>query len=164
MSCFFHTLEKKSVLQLSSFQVPVLLPLPVERLESSRYSRRKAALVDLQDKLGMGLGSPHLPHGRTSLRTDWLYPQMSYHCVIFELMAGGELWLTREVREVCCDPSLSFSGAAKGRSLNILGAALNSFGQANIENQSPFQCLHVLVQPFNYSVLFLWHENKEVEV
>lgn len=71
--------------------------------------------------------------------------------------------MTREVREVCCDTSLSFSGAAKGRSLNILGAAPNSFGQANFENQSLFQCLHVL-QPFNYSALFLWHGNKEVEV
>lgn len=63
-SCFLHPLQKRGVLQLSSFQISVLLPLPLEWLESTHYSRRRAMVVDLEDKLGVGLGSPHLPHGR----------------------------------------------------------------------------------------------------
>lgn len=47
----------------------------LEWLESSHYSRRKVAAVDLEEKLGVVLGSPHLSDGRhrdirTSPRTD----------------------------------------------------------------------------------------------
>lgn len=70
--------SEKSILQVSGFQVPVLLAPSLEWLESSHYSRRKAAPVGLKSKLGLGLGSPCFPHGlckdlRTSPRTDHVH-------------------------------------------------------------------------------------------
>lgn len=59
--------QKKGVLHLSSFQVSVLLPLPLEWLESSHSSRRKAAAVDLEDKLGVGFGPPTSPLAGTEM-------------------------------------------------------------------------------------------------